>query len=359
MENLLNIDENQYLSSIKRPIVGYFCSYLPLELMYVFGHPVRVFGMDRAIQRADSLMHTNVCPHCRSCLDSSLEGELDYLSGAVFIHSCDAMRRLSEVWRNQNPGKFWQFVDLPKKDGAADIAYFRSELDHLQRALKEYFHKEPTIEELKSSFAIYAKLREQLRILYQRRMEGTTDVTGGEFIRIVNASSFVDPFEFLPLLENFVKERGSAPFRNSGVRIMLTGNLIHHPSIFELIENSGASIVADNLCTSARAFDISPEWIEDYLGALASAYLLKPPCARMMDEKKEIDYILDIVKKSKADGVIFHSLKFCDSYIHSVPHLKEVFDKNNIRSLFVEGDYTTGSFGQLQTRIEAFVEMIN
>ncbi|HHV72782.1 MAG TPA: 3-hydroxyacyl-ACP dehydratase, partial [Clostridia bacterium] len=63
-----------------------------------------------------------------------------------------------------------------------------------------------------------------------------------------------------------------------------------------------------------------------------------------------------IVESSKQlDGIIHHSVKFCDFYSFDYAYLKQKLD---IPLLKIETDYTPQSEGQIRTRIEAFMESL-
>ena len=90
-----------------------------------------------------------------------------------------------------------------------------------------------------------------------------------------------------------------------------------------------------------------------------SKYLGKIPCPAKYDpDFRREQALLDTVKQSKADGVIFLVLRSCDPYSFDYPLLKKALDKEGYPSLFIEYDQQTGSFQQIQTRVEAFVETI-
>jgi benzoyl-CoA reductase/2-hydroxyglutaryl-CoA dehydratase subunit BcrC/BadD/HgdB len=69
-----------------------------------------------------------------------------------------------------------------------------------------------------------------------------------------------------------------------------------------------------------------------------------------MQKKKE--------KKYKADGVILYGLNFCQPYTIEAFSLEKELEKNSLPAIKIETDYSQEDMGQLQTRIEAFVEMI-
>jgi len=77
-----------------------------------------------------------------------------------------------------------------------------------------------------------------------------------------------------------------------------------------------------------------------------------------MKVDKRVKSLIVVSKKFKTDGIIHHSLKFCDTYLFDVPILKEQLMAQGLSVLFIESDGGLGSLNQLKTRIEAFAEMI-
>ena len=91
--------------------------------------------------------------------------------------------------------------------------------------------------------------------------------------------------------------------------------------------------------------------------SLSKAYINRPPCARMMKIEERAAYISKISQKFEIDGIIHHSLKFCDTYLYDVPPLRDLLNEEGLKVLFIESDGLE-SMNQLKTRIEAFTEMI-
>jgi benzoyl-CoA reductase/2-hydroxyglutaryl-CoA dehydratase subunit BcrC/BadD/HgdB len=61
----------------------------------------------------------------------------------------------------------------------------------------------------------------------------------------------------------------------------------------------------------------------------------------------------------RADGVVHYGLQFCQPYIiESMPMERRLQDLG-VDILRVETDYSQEDVGQLQTRIEAFIEIIS
>jgi benzoyl-CoA reductase/2-hydroxyglutaryl-CoA dehydratase subunit BcrC/BadD/HgdB len=59
-----------------------------------------------------------------------------------------------------------------------------------------------------------------------------------------------------------------------------------------------------------------------------------------------------------ADGVIHYALQFCTPYMVEAYKVKKTTEKQGTPFLRIETDYSMEDFGQLKTRIEAFVELI-
>ncbi len=78
----------------------------------------------------------------------------------------------------------------------------------------------------------------------------------------------------------------------------------------------------------------------------------------MMNLPDRVKRIVDGARKAKADGILHHGLKFCDTYSYDVPALKKELDAEGLKMLSIEGDCTLGSISQLKTRIEAFREVL-
>jgi benzoyl-CoA reductase/2-hydroxyglutaryl-CoA dehydratase subunit BcrC/BadD/HgdB len=134
----------------------------------------------------------------------------------------------------------------------------------------------------------------------------------------------------------------------------------------ELVEGSGAHVVMDDLCTGTRFFwDDVPE-TSDPLEGLARRYLYVH-CPRShvpMKDGREADlenrygYIDGFVKDWKASGAIFYIVRFCDTCELEGPDLREYLSDKGIPVLMIEDDYSTSTIGQLRTRVQAFLEMM-
>ena len=149
--------------------------------------------------------------------------------------------------------------------------------------------------------------------------------------------------------------------RNIPVPGKIFGSLLDDPKYLEVIENLGGLVVNDLLCFGTSTFWSSvDEKSHDPLEALARYHLNERiPCMRMVGRySSRLDFIKDIVKTFKVDGVICERIKFCDIWGSESVLLKHSLHELDIPILVLEREYLTSGLGQLKTRVQAFLETI-
>jgi len=128
---------------------------------------------------------------------------------------------------------------------------------------------------------------------------------------------------------------------------------LHH-----VVETGGAVIVGEETCTGTRYFEnLTDESADDPMSAIAERYM-KTNCACFTPNDARVDDILRLVKETGAKGVIYYSLQFCHTYNIEGVKVEKALEAAGIPVLKVEDDYGMEDMGQLQTRVEAFLEQI-
>ena len=117
--------------------------------------------------------------------------------------------------------------------------------------------------------------------------------------------------------------------------------------------------ICEDMCTgySPFAFDVK-ETSEDPIRNIAEAYLGKAPCARMRPIDERIDHAVRLAEEYKADAVIYYYMKFCPCYGLPKNEFVKRFQEKNIPVLEMPVDYSVGDEGQIKTRIEAFIDVL-
>jgi len=115
-------------------IIGYICSFVPLEMITAAGCiPFRVRGdVYEPITKGDNLLETIVCPFIRSCFDLSVKGKYGFLTGMVIPHACDSMTRSYSTWNYSLDLPFFHFLNIPSVVKEASFEFFSAELETLR-----------------------------------------------------------------------------------------------------------------------------------------------------------------------------------------------------------------------------------
>jgi len=67
---------------------------------------------------------------------------------------------------------------------------------------------------------------------------------------------------------------------------------------------------------------------------------------------------LDQIKEFKVDGVIYYVIRGCILYAMEYARTKKILDHMDIPVYYLDTDYTREDVGQMRTRIEAFLELL-
>ena len=186
-------------------------------------------------------------------------------------------------------------------------------------------------------------------------------ITGADTMVILNASYRMPKEIFNEWLKNLLEEipESSKPHK-SRARLMVTGSVMTNPEFIKSIEEQGGLVVTDELCTSTRYWgdpvildgNISP------VEAISRRYLNNFPCARMYPSDERFNRIVDYALNFKVDGVISQIVRYCVPYCHDLPLLTNKLKEHDIPVLALDVEYGTSGSGQIQTRVQAFLEML-
>ena len=285
------------------------CKYAPEELFSGFGVPtMRLDPNPVSFSCADGCAHPNLCGFAKAVIE---EVRMRDVRELIITDCCDAMRRTYDVLSGQQLDFLW-FLPLPHKSGPAEVRMFAKYLKELADAYGKYlgrpFSTEDALAACRSSQTITAP-------------EGAAP---GPLIHVLGAHGG-------QLLLRQVDE----VFPGYEVRDETCSGNRHFP----------AGMAAGPDAADPDAFFL---WYADLL-----LYGLQP-CMRMNSSPNLQAHVESAIKKH-GDGVVFHTMKFCDYYSFTYADLK---DHSKIPFLKIETDTTPQSGGQLRTRIEAYKETL-
>jgi len=358
-----------------RKILGYICLHAPLEMMTALQIvPFRMLGdIYESPTRVDRFLPQAFCPFVRSVFDLSLKGEYDFLDGMILVHSCDAMERTGRIWESVVDHPYFHFMDLPTKVSERHQNFFREGLDDFKRSLEELTGGELGFGELKRAVESHNEQRGLVRSLYDMTEGVSPKISGSEILQVIGAITCIPVEDGNKLLREVLAEiRKRKSGEPKGPRIFVWGSVLDHPAFIEMIEDLGAHVVIDDLCTGTRGYWADVKFDGDLLRSLAHHYLVELRCPRTFKEatsaggrkdysadlEERFGYLKDFVKTWKVDGAILQSVKYCDCHGFEVPQVKDYLNNLGIPSVLLEHNYMIADREILKTRVEAFLEML-
>lgn len=193
-------------------------------------------------------------------------------------------------------------------------------------------------------------------------------VSWGELYDVIALAQSLTAEELEPVLQRVLTtlERRRAAGLHHGTadspRVLVTGCPVGGDSakVLRIIEEAGGMVVALEACSGMKPFQLRiAEGTGDPLRAIAEAYLTIP-CACISPNTRRFSALDHCIGRFHPDAVIDVTLQACRSFnieSHRVgQHMRE---RHGLPFLHLETGYSAHDFGQLRTRVEALLELIN
>ncbi len=351
-----------------KKIVGVFCNFVPEELVLAAGAiPVRLCsGCQEPIATAEEVLPRNFCPLLKSSLGMLLGGSPHFELADVLITptTCDGKKKIAEVFAEHKPT--W-VLEVPHTTATQQARrLWLEELGNLRQNLEEFTGNRITRKGLRAAIELTNRRRALIRRLYEARKREVVPIWGRDALLATNMWYHDEPGRWADRMESLCREIENLTQGvrdKSAPRVLLTGSPVILPTwkIPRLIEESGAVLVADDICTGAKVVwdpvRVSDWSIGDMMLGLADRYLMNS-CACFTPNRARIDRLLGFVQDFRAWGVLNHVLMGCYTYSIEGRHIEKALMEKGTPMLTIETDYSTEDVEQIRTRIEAFIEMM-
>ncbi|MCI5181716.1 MAG: 2-hydroxyacyl-CoA dehydratase [Candidatus Electrothrix sp. AW1] len=355
-----------------RPVVGTFCVYIPEELVLAAGGICIGLcgGSQGSIPDAEKTLPRNICPMVKSAYGFKAGRICSYFQVADFLYgetTCDAKKKTWELLDRLIPT---HVMEIPQCKRPHSIALWQEEVQAFKTKMEETTGKAMTEENLAQAIQVMNNKRRALQRLNTLRHHTPSPISGKDSLLIEQIAFYDDPLRFTQQLNTLCDELDQRVQNQVSVqsqqaaRVMLAGAPMALPNwkIHNLVEGAGAVIVNEESCVGTRYFkdliDESVTGMDKMLTALTDRYK-EIDCSCFTPNNERIDQVIKEFHESKAQGIIHYSLQFCHTYNIEEVRIREACEQEGIPYLSLESDYSLEDMGQLQTRIEAFLEQLN
>lgn len=345
-----------------KKVIGWVCIYVPEEIIHAAGMlPFRITGDNEELElkMAEAYLYINTCSFARTGFELAIEGKLDFLDGLVTAETCDGSRRLHDVWLRYRDTPFLHIFYVPRKFTERANQMYLADVEDWRDRLAEFGEVEISDDALRHAIQVYNRGRELLQQLYELRKREAPPITGAEALEVVKASMRLPRERFNELMEQLLDEIDRTGRQiKKGTRLMILGSILTNSTWIESIERMDAVVVTDELCTGTRYFWEKVDTSLPPMEALTRHYFNRPPCARFQPSERRFGHIFNMIEQYNVHGIVSEIVRYCVAYGHDKPLLKERLDERNIPVLELDLEYGQSGSGQVSTRAEAFVEML-
>ncbi|MDR1732454.1 MAG: acyl-CoA dehydratase activase [Synergistaceae bacterium] len=371
LDNAVSNRQERYIQKTtgKKQNVAYLCTYTPVEILNAanVAH-MRLLhaGNQKELSAGETITQSIFCDFTKSCLGGFSENYPLYASvdKVYTFYTCDCMRKTAEAIGGQFVPT--SIFNLPRLIGnQSSLDYYVTELRGFTADLEKITREKISPEKIRENVVLYNRVRALMRQISGFRKMTPPPLKSMDFQKIALACYYLPPQELLPHLEGIaarLKEYEPPADGRGTIRLMLAGGIVADGDgkLTALIERDlGASIVVEDNCTGYSPFakDV-PETGGDVFEDIAAGYLGQAPCARMKPLSERVEFSARLALEYDVDGVVFYYMKFCPCYGMAKNEFIRRFQEIGIPLLELPGDYSAGDEGQIKTRLEAFVEVL-
>ena len=353
-------------------VVGTFCLYVPEEIILA-ANAISVglcAGADFGTELVEQLMPRNTCALIKSFVGFKLSGVCPYVEACDLVigeTTCDGKTKAYEIFGEYVP----MFVlEIPHMKNESDRQLWRSEIGRLANRLEALTGNKITAESLKKGVEIVNAKREALHRLNRLRAEDPAPISGLDSLLINQVQFYDDPVRLTEKIHELCDELETRIVRKSGAapagapRILVSGCPMAVPNwkLPYLIEKNGAVIVGEESCVGERGtrnlVDLrGAATREEILDRIAQRYL-GIDCAVFTPNTERLEHISEMALRYKADGVVHYEIQFCTPYTMESHAVRRTMKREGIPFLKIETDYSMEDAAQIETRVQAFLEML-
>jgi benzoyl-CoA reductase/2-hydroxyglutaryl-CoA dehydratase subunit BcrC/BadD/HgdB len=328
---------------------------------------VRLFKMGSSdiVASGEQITQSVFCDFTKSILGAFKEEvPLNKALEKVYtFYTCDCIKKVGEAIGDFfGPSEIFTLPRLRHKESSRD--FYRTEIINFRKDLEKLTGRVISEEDVRDRLKLYNLVRKTLKKISDLRKSDYPPIKGRDFLEAAKALFYLPPDRLLTLYSDLYHRLSLvAPFdRKPPLRLMMAGGIVADGDrrLLDLVEDTlGARVVIEDHCTGARNVSFLLDENTDPYTSLAHGYLDQSPCTRMKPLAERIAVSGELAREYRVDGVLYVYLKFCPCYGQVKHQFFKHFQSLGLPVLEVAMDYSKSDQGQLKTRLEAFIEVLN
>ncbi len=351
----------KYEAELDRPVIGVMPAYFPLELIEAAGgYPVQLWGNNLPIEKADAYLQSYCCSVVRSVMELEMREAAHMVKAYAFTSLCDTLINLREIYRLVFTKPTLELSIPITRTEEARHNYLASVVKSVTDGLEEITGNKITPESLTHAAKLHGRTRALQRRLYRIRSEKPGIIKNHDFYTAIKTGFFLPADVYNRMLEDLLQNlAGLKGDKGNRPKLLLSGMVFDPLEIYKIFDELEAWVVDDDFANGWRTVS-KGELNTDNLVEGITDFLFKPaPCCCIYNpDNDRHPYLLDKVKESGADGVLFWYIEFCEPDAFDRPQLMKHLKDADIPVAFIDLELTMTNFDAVRTRIAAFCEIL-
>ena len=349
-----------------KKVVGVFCSYTPVELVYAAGAiSVGLCGKsEQGIPEAETVLPKTLCPLIKASYGMAMTDQCPFFyfsDGILAETTCDGKKKMYELMNLIKPV---HVMNLPQgRDQALAIESWTDEVKRAAKFLEDLFNVKITPDKLHEAIVYRNKVRRAIVDLYEVAKLKPSPVSGYEISTVAESADFhFTDDDLVAKIQKITREFRERVREDKGnrPRVLITGcpNAGVRDKVIKTLEELGADYVCADNCAGPRTQKFMIDENAEPFRAIAERYL-KINCSVMTPNTQRFDDIRELTHEYQVDGVIEIVLHGCHTFaVEAYNVMKIVQNELGLPYLRLDTDFSQSDKGQIETRLGAFIEMM-
>lgn len=351
-----------------KKVIGCFCSYTPLEIINAAGAiSVGLCGKsEQGIPEAETRLPKTLCPLIKASYGMAISDQCPFFyfsDGILAETTCDGKKKMYELMNLIKPV---HVMNLPQgRDQELALESFTLEIKRAANFLEKLFNVNITPEKLHEAIIYRNKLRRAIVDLYEVAKIKPSPVSGYELSTAAESIDFhFTDDDLIAKVKRITQEFKSRVRENADnrPRVLITGcpNAGVRDKVIKRLEELGADYVCADNCAGPRTQKfLVDENNNDPYKTLAERYL-KINCSVMSPNNERFNDIKSLVKEYQVDGIIEIVLQGCHTFAVEAYNTMTLAQNDlHLPYLRLDTDFSQTDSGQIETRLGAFIEIMN
>lgn len=335
--------------------------YTPEEIIHSMGLvPFGTWGADVEVKEAKRYFPAFICSIMQSVLELGMNGDYEGVSAIVIPSLCDSLKCLGQNWKYAVENIPFVPMTYPQnRNNEVGKTFTKVGYERVIKDLENITGAKFSEEELSKSVKVYNAHNKAMREI-SKVLVDYPSITASQRSDIFKSAYFMLKEDHTKLVNELIEELGKMPKETtSKIKVVTSGILVDNKNLLEIFDANDIQIVADDVAHESRQYRVDAPEEGNALESLAEKFANMGNCSVLYDvDKKRADYVVDLVKEYNAEGVIFVMTKFCDPEEFDYVIIKKACDAEDIMTLQIEVDRQMGNYGQANTAIQTFREML-